>query len=1052
MATSSPLRISPTLVALTALALTPFITAPDLHAQAAKPAAKAAAKPAAKETLEDILTDAESKFFSGKYPDAIARYKQAEDMFGKKMNADQLGAIAIRVASCHFQAKKWKDAETSFLNFLDETKFPNGAGGILDPIDNFRGKAQLSLAFAQTQLKKYDEALTGLAAFDVNVKNPEADRIKARTFRAEVLQMRAATGTPADKKQALQRAAELLSQTLRSAPISRPEVKEAGYKLVQIYGKLGKVKEAEQLRQELEAKITNPVELVRSNFLKMELGDRYFQDAEELLSSSSDEDSARREALYKQAIDAYQGVHSRAYISGFMDKALAMAEKRVEQAKTMPMVKNPEKPDEPAKPEGLLKAESDFEAIKKIHEDFAKNKDYDSLLAYRLGLCLTELHRPWEALIALKEIIDKNPEFESIDIAYYHYINALNNVHRYKAAQDECKKFIAKYPKSRVLGDVAMLLGDISMGQEEYRDAVTNFRWALDNVPTLTKENKEYIGFAISDAYFRNVDWKDARKSTEEFLRNHPNSNVKMRELVSYMNALTFFYEGMYKETKTAFDNYLRNYPTGEYKPDVLYRTALVILGTRPENDADAKRKAEEVISRCDRWVEAYKDTTSPQVLNQTPEVMTLKGDAYQKIADLKSLTPAEKKKYSDLVVDCYVAASKKAANNKQTLDFLLRELNKSLPARGEWDRLRDIYQGLYDRDRKSPEALGHLYWIIKCTERLGKNPEERLKNAEEAKNILSGAIVENINDPRQDQVESLIIELAGKLAREVKKREKINKDKPGTVEAFDAEAAIVSMLNLNENKDSLIAQARGSFTRAELARAMKNEKEVVNQFDLIAKRFKPEDLSPTILALVGDHLARQGRLNEALPFFKFLKERFRSSMFADYGFAGVAESLLSAKKYKEALSVLDDAIENEIIFSKEKDIRFMHARIQMEAGQYKEAKAAFEAIASNKQWRGETTAGCLYLLGQIEERKGNYKDAVNYYNRCYLSWKKYETYACKAVLGAALLYADKLNQRTAAVETLNTQMLKVDNAALLARYKQTPEWRDAEKLLERLK
>ena len=1032
LSSPTPSTLAALAVLIAAGAVVPAVRAQNTAAPKANP-------------MATLIGEAEQLFQSRQYDKAAEKYKQVLEKYGTSLEDKAKAALVFRTASCAFLSKNWAEAEKSLNDFLQN--YPRGTEDFLDPNNNYRAQAQLSLAETQANLGKYDEAIAGLRAFALSFDNTPQDKTRALMFMAALIEKKAEKGTPEEKKAATKRAIEIV-RPITQNNISLPEVREAAYRLVTLYTNAGMVREATQLRKELEARITNPADLVRANFLKLDLGDRYYRQAEELQGTGEDD---RRNALYKQALEAYQGVYRRKYIGTFMDKAVAQAQARVDDMnKRYPLAESAKEDDPRRAP--VKEAENELGAIKKIAEDFEKNKDYDSMLAFRLGICLTELKRPWEARVAFKQIIDNNPEFEKADIAHYWYIMALRDIRRNKDAQEECRKFLQKYPASGQLGSVAVMLGDISAQEEEYRKAVENYRWARLNVKGLTAADCEYIDGAIADAFFRNLDWNESRRAIENFIANYPKSNAL--ETMSYMRALTYFYEGKYKETRASFDEYNKSYPKGLYKPDIAYRYALVILGLKEDNDEGRLRaNALDVVRRCDDWLKDYAESGDPQIANQRPEIVNLKGDAYTKIADFRSASPEDKKKYASLAIDCYVEAAKTAGTNKQVLDFALRELNKTLPARGEWDRLRDIYDALYKRDPKSPEALGYLYQKIRCTEKMGKTPEERQKNAEEAKTILANAIVENINDVRQDNVEQLIIALADKLARKSRQHDKLVKDKKAPEgAAYDAGKELETLLKLQENRDSLIAQARGYFARSEIAKALRRNDEAARQLDAIARNFKPDELSPTILAIVGEHEFTAGRIPNAETFFTYLKDSYRGSQFADFGFAGLATIRLNQGKAKEALALCRDSLENGIYMSKEKDIRFLEARALMETGAMEEAKKSFTALAGIKEYRGEVTAGCLYYLGFIEERAGKFAEAKNYYQRCFLSWKKYEKYAMKAIYRTALVLADHLNNVKGARETLDQQLFKNTDTRTVERFKTTPEWAEAEKLADRLK
>jgi TolA-binding protein len=111
------------------------------------------------------------------------------------------------------------------------------------------------------------------------------------------------------------------------------------------------------------------------------------------------------------------------------------------------------------------------------------------------------------------------------------------------------------------------------------------------------------------------------------------------------------------------------------------------------------------------------------------------------------------------------------------------------------------------------------------------------------------------------------------------------------------------------------------------------------------------------------------------------------------------------------------------------------------ELGRYTEARKEFEDIVKTKEWKGETTAGCLYWIGLMEERQGNFAEAVAFYRRCYQTWKKYEFWSAKSYLGTAKILAGKLNQKPDA-KLLITEMLSKD------RIKDTPEAKEAKVLM----
>ena len=205
-------------------------------------------------------------------------------------------------------------------------------------------------------------------------------------------------------------------------------------------------------------------------------------------------------------------------------------------------------------------------------------------------------------------------------------------------------------------------------------------------------------------------------------------------------------------------------------------------------------------------------------------------------------------------------AAAKSARTNPQALEFVLGELRKLLPGRGEHKRMRDLFKEIFDWDHNDPKSMTYLYEVIRSTERMGDMPEfaqqaekvrkdfsakladgrkavdqlerkqgvtrpeidaakEAVKKlsaeleaelakvevkrqasiAEQKKRalkILSDAVAESINDRKQEGTEKLIVFLAEKLARKIKRVKPGAKPEPGAYTSAEAEKELTKRSN----------------------------------------------------------------------------------------------------------------------------------------------------------------------------------------------------------------------------------------------------------------
>lgn len=1078
------------------LAVTPMVE--TLRAQS-KPLPVAANKE--EDPMSVLFKQAEKLLEEKNYKQALPKYEELETMATNV--EDKLKAVLVfRKASCLYFMRDWLRAEAEFTTFL--SKFPNGTGDFFDS-DSRRGLADLTLIEILAKQAKYDAALARLEKIRANVLARPEDRVNAFRISADIIVERSKSQPEDAKKQAYSQGITLLKQATAEG-INTPERREAANKLVELYTKLGLTQEASQLKNEIDARSTgSPTEMVLSNFQRLQIGDARFASAEQA------GDEVYRATYYRDALASYQGTLRRATLTRSFEKAIEAKTADIATfAKAFP------KPNA-EQAANLERVKADLVQFQKTQTEFTANVDYDAFISYRIGLCLLELKRPWEAYVAFQDIFDNSPTFSRLTGTYYYYIMALRQIGRNPEAQAKCKEFLSKYPEAEEVSAIGLFLGDISQEKEDFNDAITHFRWVKDNVKKLTPEVAEEIDFRIAACLFSQVDWAPAQKAFGEFLTKYPRSPV--RQQVLYMNALCSFFQGKYKETKADFDTYQSEFPKGQFLPDVRYRQAIVKFGTNPPD-------IPETLRLCQEWLKDYEKDLADDVINQRPEVHTLIGDTYVRLAEevdkrlkaaelevranakssdrakyvaARNAIEAEKEALTAKSIDAYVAAAKSGRTNAQALEFVLGELRKLLPGRGEHKRMRDLFIEIYDWNHADPKAMTYLYEVIRSTERMGDKPEflqqadqvqkdyslklaearkkvEQLERAdkivrvdldaakaavtklsaelaadlakvEKARQLsiqqskdaaltrLSTAVTESITDRTQEGTEKLIVFLAEKIGRKVKRVKPGTPPVPGAYTTDDAAQELTKLLRLQDNRDSLVAQARGLFALGQLGIFTRDTERTNSSFSKIATIYKAEELSPTILAMVGDSLLARNEHKKAAEYFDYLLEHSRSSEFADYAFAGLAEIRYADKKYTEALSLCNEAIDNNILMSKELELRFTKARALVETGRFEDAKKEFEEIAKTKEWRGEKTAAALYWLGVIEERQANGDEkklaaAVAYYRRCYMTWKKYEVWSAKAYLGAAKIFAQapygKPDDKTAA-KLIIKEMLEKD-------------------------
>lgn len=1125
------------------------ISSPNAFAQAAP-----AKKEAPKSPLE-IQAEAAFKFANEKkYDEAIKAFTELKN--GKYKNTlIQNGTVSLidyQIAACLIAQKKWPEAEKALVAFVKDY-----------PKDEQVMDVRLSLVTCYIQQENWTgarETIDSILNWLKHNPNPPL-YLKATVARIDLLEQEGVAKDKAGEKPPGDvQSFEILAlttgvETLRALTNNNnhtPEMTAARQKLVSLYVKLGRRNEAEALKAQIDAYLSgkggalDPAGQIRANMQNLEVGDEYFAQAQEIDPEyASDEELARQQELFRQALRVYQGVMRKEALVKCFGPAIETAKVKVNAAKKLVDTAGENGPSE-KDTERLSAAEAELEELEGYKSAFDENKDFDALISFRIGASLISLSRSWEAFVAFGDILQNHKDFELLSTAKYYYILTLRAMGRDDEAQAECKKFIEEYKNEKKAGDelgrVALLLGQISYDKGDYKDAVAQLEWVKKNVSKLPIDVECQVDWFIISANFSRCPWSLLNEEEKIYIKDIGKKGYKPKlsqesqkvvnlidafiakykgnrdfapvvEEMQYRRALLYFYSTMLQETKVAFDEYINNYPEGAFIPDVRYRLAVVQNGIRPPQTDD-------VVRRCTAWIKDYFNVTDETVLDaqsvpavredvsvniadsvqyQLPEVYTLLGDANKSLAEgvkgsdvrkgigkrkIVKLTKSDeirRKKYMDASINAYILAAKSARYNPDALYFSLTELDKQLPQLEDgYTRLLDLYDTLYKWDTNSPEALNYLFKKIDYTVRKARAEAQKMdkserkghieKAEEETRKIMAEAILKNINDPRQDGVETLLMELAQRIAGKVKFHRVLKEGQippPRDPDEFTAEKAVAelrSLLNLQDEKNAtLIARARGSYAAAIIYDLLATPRsadfkhycdERDRTYRLIANSFKPSELSPAILSMVGTFLLDHNNEKRAEEYFQYVLDFYKGSETAEYSFAGMGKILLGRKDYKKAFEVFTEAIDGNVAFMLESDLRLGRAQTLIEmsdadanalniADRLGNATNELNYIKGVKEWRGRPTAASLYYLGKIKEESGQYEAAIGDYRICYLTWKKYPEFAAKAMLNTGLILRDRLGQQDEA------KLLFMQMTDPAGRYKNTPEAKEAEKQLQ---
>jgi tetratricopeptide (TPR) repeat protein len=219
----------------------------------------------------------------------------------------------------------------------------------------------------------------------------------------------------------------------------------------------------------------------------------------------------------------------------------------------------------------------------------------------------------------------------------------------------------------------------------------------------------------------------------------------------------------------------------------------------------------------------------------------------------------------------------------------------------------------------------------------------------------------------------------------------------------------------------------------------------------------KPEDLSPMLLATVGDNARTKGDLDKAAGCYNRLNEFYKDTEYADGAAVGLAEIAYAKGEFDKALELFTTAIEGYAASSRLLDATLGKAKTLFKLKKYEDAKKLYVQILNTKEWRGEAHATSLFMQGEIEFANQKWGEAIPYYQRVFIAHQKWKSVMAQSYLQCARAFI-KLNRPAAPTDMPPRQYADREAAKLLLiemtkrqDLKDLPEMKQAEQELTKL-
>lgn len=912
--------------------------------------------------MAQLFADAQATFTQGKFDVAL----QKIGAIHTKTNNKDYEMVMFLEGACHFNLKAYDKAVTFFEDFIK--KFPESSS-IND--------AKMAVGEAYLLAGSPDKGIAALKeAAAVEELRDKAGMMIASYYKKE--------GKPDDALAIL----EVIVKELSGAPTA--EQQQAILLASDIYLGKGDTEKAQGMMDKLRAGSQGDESVVQLNILSQKVGD-------EMLEGKR----------YGEALRAYQNVRRQSELIRIQKQRIA----RIEQ-----WIATLNQPNGRVMFMGRLlgkeEAATMLEQNKTILTEVEGVKDYDAGLFYRLGQCFYEMQRYYEAMLAFQTIYEKNREYKDRDRCLFGMIVCNAALKRSGRAMSLAEKYMSEYPEGANYGNVTDMLASLAVESGDSKKAKEVLRVALQQKDA----DKERLNFLLGVVSFEMQEFDEARLAMQSLLEEKKDSVLK--DGAMYYIALSYFFQNNSVKFIEAAEDYIAANPKGEYLVDAQYRIAFIKLqagktGQKGGDVAGARESLEKLT------VDHPNDTN----IGQT---WSLLGDIYSEMSD-----PDGKVDYAAKALEAYRTAVDKA-RTPDVLNYAIDAANNLMQDKEQWPEIIAMWTVYYNGRKGSPDALKAIHYIAGARERQAKRDErdgkleDAKKQREEARSLVAKELLPHLGNPANEQVEVLIQQLVTMMVP--KKRPRAApvttaaaapstdgasapaSEPPPPVEKIpefaEVEEQFKTLLTPTDGTQmNATASARILYGRALIARGFRDVPKFENLIGIIPDAAKPEELSPLLLATMGEILFKKGDLEKASEYYMQIRAKYPNSEFGDRAPNGLGEIEFQRKEYQKALELFSEAIEK-YAFSEESILTgsLGKAKCYQAMLKWDEAEKLYTSIINTREWRSAHPTALLGL-GEVSDGKKDYAKAITYYRKVLLAWRRDKTILFKSYLNCAKAY-----------------------------------------------
>ena len=249
------------------------------------------------------------------------------------------------------------------------------------------------------------------------------------------------------------------------------------------------------------------------------------------------------------------------------------------------------------------KAIENLESLKESLKQFEVEDSILEKVVFDLGLAYSRQGNKEKAILEFQEFVEKYPQSELINSAYFELGKDLYDLKKYKLALIELEKTFTdealylrgkvskelgdqegeiaafeelreKYPRSDFSQEAYFRLGNYYYNQKRYKEAIEEFDKIIQFFPqsSLLSESNYWMGWS----YFRLADYKKAGEYFNKVEKDEENLDLEQR--AKFMAAESWYNLKDYQKAKEAYRKFIEIYPEGDFSANAQYAIAWTYL------------------------------------------------------------------------------------------------------------------------------------------------------------------------------------------------------------------------------------------------------------------------------------------------------------------------------------------------------------------------------------------------------------------------------------------------------------------------------------------